>query len=439
MTHRTRRASPGLLALLLAIGTPSALAVTATSAAAAGTCHVTNTSTNAGFSNLQTAIGKAKPGRTLRITGTCVGRFTVTKPLTLRSGAGAAVLKGNGATVLTTSGNPVMLIGLRITGGTASVCPREPDWVCGGGIANTGVLYLTDTSVSGNTATGGTTRSSLGGGIYNDEVGVLTLTRSTVSGNTATSGFNEADGAGIDNEGVLHLLQSTVSGNHATGASASYGGGIFDYLDTTLEIAASTISGNSADAPGNASGGGLDMETGAVTVTDSTITGNSVSGGGDRGRGGGIRAGSGTLTVIASTIADNQVTAPFGMGGGLYTDGTPLVASTIIAGNASDTGRDCTMNDPASSLGDNIIGSGASCLGFQNGVNDDQVGTNNAPVDPKLGPLADNGGPTRTRALKPGSPAIDSGAPTMCATRRDQRGVKRPKGNACDIGAFERG
>lgn len=438
MAMRTRRAWSGALALLITVGVPGTMLATTAAAAAASPCSVTNTTTGVTFTNLQKAITRAAAGKTLRITGTCVGSFTVRKPLTLRKGASAAILKGNGSTVLTVSGSRVTLIGLRITGGRASVCPGNPDWVCGGGIANTGTLVVVDSTVTGNVAAGGSTRSALGGGIYNDAVATLTLTGSTVSGNTASSSLFEADGAGIDNEGVLRLIRSTVSGNRSISSVHGYGGGIFDYQNNSLVVSSSTISGNTIEAPGNAQGGGIFIESGSVAVTNSTIAGNVVSGGDDHGRGGGIYDSSTTLILSSSTIAGNHSTAPFGMGGGVYSEGTPEVSSTIIAGNTADTGRDCMINNAPSSQGHNLIGSGASCLAFQDGVNNDQVGTNLSPVDPKLGPLAANGGPTKTRALKAGSPAIDAAGRTMCDTSRDQRGVTRPRGAGCDIGAFER-
>ena len=397
-----------------------------------------NVGTRAVYGSLQKAIGKAAPGRTLRITGTCTGSFTIPKPLLLQRGDAAAVLKGHGDTVLRVSGSGVTLIGLRIVGGTATACPTTgPGWVCGGGIHNTGVLTLIKTVVAGNTAPGGS-GSSLGGGIYNDENATLSLTLSTVSDNRATTDFSEADGAGIANAGTLHLDRSTISRNSASGEGDVYGGGIFEYQTTGLVIVASTISGNTMDAPGRAWGGGLYVDKGSVVIRNSTIAGNSVTGGGDQGRGGGIFESGAEMAISASTIASNRVTAPTGMGGGIWTNGAPTVRASIIAGNTADTGRDCTMDDPASSEGDNLIGSGASCLGFQDGQKGDQVGTNNAPVDARLATLASNGGPTKTRALRAGSPAINAGPPSMCATGKDQRGVKRPQGGGCDLGAYEK-
>lgn len=442
MATRTRRFWSGSLALLIALGVPTTLVATTTSASAAATaasrCSVTNTTTGVTFANLQKAITRAPAGTILRITGTCVGSYTIGKPLTLQKGGTTAVLKGNGSTVLTVTGGPVRLIGLRITGGTASVCPAYTDWVCGGGISNTGTLTLTNTTVAGNTAAGGATRSALGGGIYNDAVASLTLTRSTVSGNAVSSGLLEADGAGIDNEGVLRVVKSTISGNSSTSAVHGYGGGIFDYLDTTLIVTASTISGNTISAPGKAQGGGIFIADGLVALTNSTVSGNSVAGGDNESLGGGIYDASTTFTVTSSTIAANRAIGFGGMGGGIYSDGTPGVGSTIIAGNSSDMGRDCTITPAASSLGNNLIGSGASCLAFQNGVNHDLVGTNASPVNARLAPLAANGGPTLTRALKAGSPAINAAGIAPCDTSKDQRGVTRPRGSACDIGAFEK-
>jgi hypothetical protein len=66
-----------------------------------------------------------------------------------------------------------------------------------------------------------------------------------------------------------------------------------------------------------------------------------------------------------------------------------------------------------------------------------QVGSASSPIDPRLGPLADNGGPTRTHALLLGSPAVDAASTPDCPTT-DQRGVSRPQGAACDIGSYER-
>jgi hypothetical protein len=93
--------------------------------------------------------------------------------------------------------------------------------------------------------------------------------------------------------------------------------------------------------------------------------------------------------------------------------------------------------------GHNLIGDGSGSTGFVNGVNGDQVGTAANPIDPRLGPLANNGGPTRTHALLAGSPAIDA-SDNSAAPATDQRGVARSRDgdddgtSVVDIGAFER-
>ena len=116
-----------------------------------------------------------------------------------------------------------------------------------------------------------------------------------------------------------------------------------------------------------------------------------------------------------------------------YVGNTIIANNTIIRdGSPSDTcGRTFISN------GFNLIGDGTGIYGLTNGVNGDQVGTDSEPIDPKLGPLKDNGGPTQTLALRRGSPAIDAANPQDFPPT-DQRGVSRPQGEGPDIGAYER-
>jgi hypothetical protein len=91
------------------------------------------------------------------------------------------------------------------------------------------------------------------------------------------------------------------------------------------------------------------------------------------------------------------------------------------------------------SEGRNLIGlKDRGSQGFRPEVDRDRVGTIADPIDPGLGPLAYYGGSTRVHALLPGSPAIDHAGRRPCTTARDQRGIRRPQGKRCDIGAFER-
>jgi hypothetical protein len=176
-----------------------------------------------------------------------------------------------------------------------------------------------------------------------------------------------------------------------------------------------------------------------------------VSGNGAGGNGGGIAAGQSTVTLTNSTLSGNTST---GVGGGIGVgSGTASVKNTIIAGNTgAASAPDLAHTGSFTSQGYNLIGKVDGSQGFTNNVNNDQVGTSATPLDPKLGPLQNNGGPTFTQALLTGSPAIDKGAAatdpaTGSPITTDQRGLTRPLddpsipnasgGNGSDIGSFE--
>ena len=217
------------------------------------------------------------------------------------------------------------------------------------------------------------------------------------------SGFR-TEGGGIFNAGTLTVTNSTFSGNSADGS----GGAIFNGVGT-LTITNSTFSGNSAGI------GGALRNNGIASVTNSTFAGNSAI------RGGAIRHSAGfadVLTVISSTFSGNSATDNTA---GIANDtavNTFHMSNTIIANSLS--GGDCN-SAPATNV-NNLIEDG-SCSPALSG-------------DPNLGPLQDNGGPTQTMALLSGSPAIDAGDDTACPAT-DQRGITRPQGPHCDIGAFE--
>jgi hypothetical protein len=196
-------------------------------------------------------------------------------------------------------------------------------------------------------------------------------------------------------------------------------------------------------------------------LTNCTLAGNSggnggVGGstlqapGGQGGYGGGIYMDWPTqAVVVACTIVSNTVGAsgggssmgtpvPAGSGGGVYARGSGALycfLSDIVALNvALSTGKGPDAYGAFNSLGHNLIGTTNDSSGFT--APGDLAGSKASPIDPKLGPLADNGGPTLTMALLPGSPAIDAGN-TSLAPATDQRGVPRPFSLAADIGAFE--
>ncbi|PYK09889.1 MAG: hypothetical protein DME65_11150, partial [Verrucomicrobia bacterium] len=265
-------------------------------------------------------------------------------------------------------------------------------------------------------------------------VGVLTLIDSTISGNHAPgTEFLGGNGGGVLNGGGnMTIMRCTISNNSAyyiTGSSgdvaSSSGGGILNYLGGSVTITNSTISDNSCFAAdsfglnlGGGGGGGID-NGGSMTVTNCTISGNSVSGTGlTTMDGGGIRN-LRDLQITSSTIAHNSATGgKSSFGGGIYGTESIRTDSNIIALNSAPRGPDVIGAGGLQSAGYNIIGNNADAV--INSQPTDQIGTSAAPINPLLGLLADNGGPTLTHALQPGSPAINHGDPA--APAQDQRG-----------------
>ncbi len=296
----------------------------------------------------------------------------------------------------------------------------------GGGVANAGLLNVTDSLISSNTA------GSDGGGFVNS--GVLTVTATTIRGNAAGD-----DGGGLRNFGIMSLVNSSVISN----AAVSYGGGLDNgsnnnLITGTLAITSSTFSGNI----GGREGGGVSNELGAAALTNSTFSGNSAAG-----SGGGVSNNiSSTLslnnTTLANNVADSDINTT-GDGGGLFNKagGTVNFKNTLIAGNVdnSSSNKDPDCSGVLNSQDYNLIQNVTVNCTFSGTPTHDQTG-----VDPNLGPLQDNVGPTFTHALLSGSPAIDAGDNAACEAT-DQRGGARPvDGNndgtaTCDIGAYEFG
>jgi hypothetical protein len=253
----------------------------------------------------------------------------------------------------------------------------------------------------------------------------------TISGLTITGGF-ATFGGGIDNHGRLTVSNCTISHNLAGGDEA-VGGGIFNAYGATLTISNTTIAENEAiDSAGNGSGegGGIANSFGAtLTVSNSTISANTANGGSDFvGAVGGIFNGYGaTLTVSNSTISGNS--APGGAGGIFAPYGTLNMRNSIVARNTMDDADDLVGH--LTSSGYNLIGNTMRGSGFDD---TDLVGGPDDPIDPLLGPLQDNGGPTQTMALLPGSPALNAGDPAQSGVP-DQRGVVRRGG--VNIGAYQ--
>jgi hypothetical protein len=198
--------------------------------------------------------------------------------------------------------------------------------------------------------------------------------------------------------------------------------------------------------PGGAGGGVCAGER--LLLTNCTIAANSGGKGGvggfsyyyntsNGGNGGGIYSYSTNEAIVACTVASNSVGlggyGTNGIGGGICSAavGGPVLLDDIVTLNIGDSPD---VAGAFQSLGDNLIGATNGSSGFS--APGDLVGSTNLLLNPKLGPLADNGGPTLTMALLPGSPAIDAGS-AVGGPATDQRGVPRPQGPSVDIGAFE--
>jgi uncharacterized protein YggT (Ycf19 family) len=287
-------------------------------------------------------------------------------------------------------------------------------------------------------------RSFRGNGGAINSAGTLTLTDCIISGNYSPGG----DGGGLFNDGgTMSVTRCTIRNNSASGddfAGGGNGGGIGTFRGSVI-ITSSTISGNSGSIssycnPVSGGGGGV-SNFGSMTISNCTISGNSVRAYGfcDFGPnpvtvyGGGI-LNYGNLQITSSTIAHNSASRGNGpSGGGIYSSGDTTTDSSIIALNSAPTGPDFTGGAALQSMGYNIIGNNADAVISSKPT--DQIGTPAAPIDPLLGPLANNGGLTLTHALQAGSPAIDHGDPA--APPQDQRGYGRV--GVPDVGAFEYG
>jgi CSLREA domain-containing protein len=235
-----------------------------------------------------------------------------------------------------------------------------------------------------------------------------------------------AGGGGIANYGQKVTLRNCAV---AYNSSYLYAGGIFN--EGVMTITDSAIYGNT----GMFYGGGI-VNFGVMTINNSTVSGNLATP--DffvASYGGGIlnyNSSYNFLKMNNCTVAGNF---SWVAGGIANMGGIAIISNSIIAGNhALITAPDC--GGTFTSGGNNLIGDGTQSTGFVNGVTGDLVGDAASPIDPMLGPLADNGGPTWTHALLLGSPAIDAGNPATCEAT-DQRGVTRPWGAACDMGAYE--
>jgi len=346
---------------------------------------------DAGLGSLRRALNSVCAGGTVTFSDTLAGQTItlLTGPVTLGKNV---TIDGSAAPGLTISGNNADRVFIVNAGTTATIknlTVRDGfGWQLAGGILNNGSLTLDHVVLTqNNMATNAGDWWQGGGGIY--------------SGGGAT----------------LNLIDSSVTDNHA----AWSGGGVYSFLNTTTNIVRSTISGNVSNDVG-----GAIRSLGNMTISNSTLSGNKSTGW----HGGAIFHTDGAMEILNSTITNNAGPdwAPSAVFIGTFNAAKPSLklTNTIIAGNRWYA---C----------DHWTGAVILTSGGHNLIQDDTcspVASDLINGNAQMGPLADNGGPSLTHALQAGSPAINAADDALCPAT-DQRGIARPQGAQCDIGAYE--
>ncbi len=409
-------------------------------------------------------------GKTVDVTA---GEIRIRGPLgIIGPGASKLAVSAHGQSrIFHMTGAAVLISGITVKGGresatpTGPTCPDSsaPAFTLGGGILeDRGDLMLNRVTVRDNTVTSASGGIIGGGGIANID-GTLALYRSRVTQNTVDGGAISGGGGILNCVGVVQLVRSTVSNSSVSSEAIGTGGGIANGLGAAhdtgrLRVTKSTIELNDVSSDAIPQGGGLSTSGGPVTVANSTISENSTTATGSAtlADGGGIEIANATAKFTNSTIANNVATAQSAAGGGISVGGTGeeiLLRSVTLADNIADgpdsRGGNLESSDSARVLNSIVAkgeaATGANCDGAVKSSTHDLESKDTCGFDghgdlvnksPRLRDLAPNGGPTRTMALKPGSPAINH-ASSRTSPRRDQRGLKR--GRRPDIGAYEFG
>jgi hypothetical protein len=437
----------------------------------AATITVTNTN-DSGPGSLRQALAVAHDGDriTFAVSGTITltsGGLVVTKNVTI-SGPGANELSidGNQGPSVFSVDTIATISGLAIRNGfdgienpgtlTVSNCVLSGN--SRDGIFNTGILTVSNCVLSGNSAGGifnagtltvsncdlsGNSSDGIGNDALSSGPASLTVVNSNVSDNGLSGIFNSAVELGVV---TATIRSTTVSGNSAGGVvtstnfsrgnvfitdctiSGNSAGGIVAGVNDFLSVANSTINGNSGTNGGGITVSGLDPSS---SIVNTTVSGNSA---GTSGGGIAIREFNASLRIANSTITGNSAPS----GGGIYIDGQFGVSVVEISNTILNAGA----------LGANIFNGGGTVTVTSQGYNlssDNASGYLTGPgdqinTDPLLGPLQNNGGPTFTHALLPGSPAIDTGDPNFSPPPfNDQRGCPfdRVFNGRIDIGSLE--
>src|SRR6476646_9583263 len=437
------------LLLLLAVSLiPFALAQRATAKGTRPATTITVTNGNdSGPGSLRQALADANDGDTINfdpsvnIVTLTTAELVITTSITISASPQMVTVARASQTEFrifhVMPGHSVEINGLTISGGHITGDN-------GGGILNdNSTLTMAHCTVNGNAIVSASTNNSAGG-ICNS--GTMTLNQVIVNNNNAIFGGDGGvpSGGGISNTGTMIIIAGTVQSNMGFRSA----GGI--YNTGMLTITGSMIVNNQTGDPGHfgGSGGGV-INGGTMTIQDSTISGNTAHGGDlQGGDGGGISGNNNTITN--STITGNSALHGGGVAGG------GNIAHTTFSNNSASRDGGALYLTSSLELGNTILKAGTSGVNiFNNGgsfithgynvCSDNGSGFLNGPgdqinTDPMLGPLQNNGGPTFTHALLPGSPAIDAGDPNFTPPPYyDQRGPVfwRFRNGRIDVGSFE--
>ena len=288
------------------------------------------------------------------------------------------------------SPGPVTIAGLHIADGSAS----GP----GGNIWNDSEHPAPSLTVANCLITGGTA-SDYGGGIGGFGAS-LTLTSTTLSDNHAIAGAGAWVGGGT---AAISIENSTFAGNEASG----FAGGLFVEIEHgSATISGTTFSGNQAHSDAGAVA--VSISKGPATIANSTIVGNSSASNGA----GGLSLSSSEVPIAVrdSTISGNHSTGSNAGGGGISApENHPVrIEDTIVAGNSADAGG-ADLDGPIEAVFE------PHRQPLRRDADQPVAGSNLIGVDPQLGPLQDNGGPTETMAITATSPAVNRGAGVLAA------------------------
>jgi predicted outer membrane repeat protein len=382
----------------------------------ADTLIVTNTN-DSGAGSLRQAIADSTSGGTIGFDPSLAGQtitlsstLVIDKDLTIDGSSLITKINisgGNSTRVFSVYPGVMLII-------KSLVIKNGKSTTVGGGIYSTygGTLIVTDSVFSANSAVIDPYVVGIGegGAIYSE--GVLTISNSAFNGNNASRA-----GAISCNGGTITMSNSTFFSNSTLSESGGDGGAIYASCKST--IVNSTFSANTAAHYGGAILADNNIDQSKVTNT--TFTGNTAL----SGSGGGI-ANYGGLVIINSTFSNNNASSGGSLRNGI--GGVLSLRNSILANSIG--GVDCIKSDGAPAI-ENI-----NNLIETTGTDFESCGIPLLSSDPMLGSLGDNGGFTQTMALLRGSPAINMGDDVNCPAT-DQRGVSRPQGSHCDIGAYE--